>query len=59
MEYREKLSTANYVGKKRWLAEKTGNPNKFQEAIDKFRLSNGLEPEHGKAGGIHESIRID
>lgn len=50
MECREKLSTANYVGKKRYQAEKAGNPNKFRDDIDKFRKSNGLKPEY-KAGG--------
>lgn len=59
MEFKEKLSTANYVGKKRWLAERIGNSNKFQEDIDKFRASNGLKPEYTKVGVSHDSIRID
>lgn len=55
MEYRERLSKDNYVGKKRDYAERIGSPNKFQEAIDKFRAANGLEPEY-KTGGQNESV---
>lgn len=55
MERREKLATANYVDKKRDYAERIGSPNKFQEAIDKFRKANGMESEY-KAGGRNESV---
>jgi len=50
MERGEKYSTAYYVSKKRDYAERIGNPNKFQEAIDKFRQANGLEPEYKALG---------
>lgn len=55
MEGREKFSPTYYVGKKRDYAERIGSPNKFQEAIDKFRTANGLEPEY-KTGGANESL---
>lgn len=43
MEFREKLSTANYVGKKRYAAERDGNSSKFQEDVEKFRKAYGLD----------------
>ncbi|MEA4805127.1 hypothetical protein [Acetobacterium wieringae] len=55
MERGEKYSTDYYVSKKREFAEQIGSPNKFQEAIDRFREANGLDPEY-KTGGRNESV---